>query len=312
MKSPHPPTRPAFVHCVAIVATMLIAPLYAPSAQAQQNFDDVQIETIPLGHGLFMLTGAGGNIGLSVGDDGAFIIDDQYAPLTEKIRAAVAEQTDKPVHFVVNTHWHGDHTGGNEHMEEMGAIIVAHENVRKRMSTEQFLAAFNNHVPPSPEAALPVITFTDAVTFHWNGDVVRVFHVAPAHTDGDAIIHFEKSNVIHMGDTFFNQMYPFIDTSTGGRIDGMIAAVDRAMPLIDDATKIIPGHGPLGTKADLMGYRAMLVTVSERIHKMIDEGKTREEVVAAEPTADLDDAWGGGFLKPDVWTGIVYDSIVGQ
>ena len=163
---------------------LLFLILGAPAAFAQQNFDEVQIETVPVADGVFMLVGSGGNIGLSVGEDGAFLIDDQYAPLTDKIRAAVTAQTDAPIRFVVNTHWHGDHTGGNEHMGQAGAIIVAHENVRKRMSTEQFLKAFNMRTPPSPPGALPVVTFTVAVTFHWNGDDIRVFHVAPAHTDG--------------------------------------------------------------------------------------------------------------------------------
>ncbi len=289
--------------------SFLLLVLGLPPAFAQQNFDEVQIETVPVADGLFMLVGSGGNIGLSVGADGAFLIDDQYAPLTDKIKAAVSAQTDQPIRFVVNTHWHGDHTGGNEHMGEAGAIIVAHENVRKRMSTEQFLKAFNMRRPPSPPGALPVVTFTDAVTFHWNGDDIRVFHVAPAHTDGDAVIHFQKANVIHAGDTFFNGMYPFIDTSTGGSLDGMIAAADRILALADDATKIIPGHGPLANKADLIAYRDMLDTVRARIREMIQAGKTRDEVVAAKPTADLDAAWGKGFLQPDVWVGIVYDAM---
>ncbi len=281
----------------------------SPAAFAQQNFDEVRIETIPVADGVFMLIGSGGNIGLSVGEDGAMLIDDQYAPLTDKIKAAVRAQTDRPIRFVINTHWHGDHTGGNEHMGETGAIIVAHENVRKRMSTEQFLKAFNTRTPPSPPGALPVVTFTDAVTFHWNGDDIRVFHVAPAHTDGDAVIHFQKANVIHAGDTFFNGMYPFIDTSTGGSLDGMIAAADRILARADDETKIIPGHGPLANKADLITFRDMLATVRTRIRELIEAGKTRDEVVAAHPTADLDATWGKGFLQPDAWVGIVYDAM---
>ncbi len=288
---------------------LLFLILGAPAAFAQQNFDEVQIETVPVADGVFMLVGSGGNIGLSVGEDGAFLIDDQYAPLTDKIRAAVTAQTDAPIRFVVNTHWHGDHTGGNEHMGQAGAIIVAHENVRKRMSTEQFLKAFNMRTPPSPPGALPVVTFTDAVTFHWNGDDIRVFHVAPAHTDGDAVIHFQKANVIHAGDTFFNGMYPFIDASSGGSLDGMIAAADRILDLADDETKIIPGHGPLANKADLITFRDMLATVRTRIRELIEAGKTRDEVVAAHPTADLDATWGKGFLQPDVWVGIVYDAM---
>jgi glyoxylase-like metal-dependent hydrolase (beta-lactamase superfamily II) len=280
----------------------------APVA-AQQNFDNVKIEAIPVADGIFMLTGSGGNIGLSVGDDAAFVIDDQYAPLTEKIKAAIAEKTDQPVRFVINTHWHSDHTGGNEKMGQGGAIIVAHENVRKRMSSEQFLAAFDTHVPAAPAIALPVVTFADSVTFHWNGDDIHVFHVAPGHTDGDSIIHFQKANVIHMGDTLFNGFYPFIDVSSGGNIDGMIAAEERVLALADDKTKIIPGHGPLADKTQLRANHDMLVTARDRIHKLVAAGKSRDEVVAAHPTADLDEEWGDGFLKPDVWVGIVYDGM---
>jgi glyoxylase-like metal-dependent hydrolase (beta-lactamase superfamily II) len=283
--------------------------LVAVPVAAQRNFDNVKIEAIPVTDGIFMLTGSGGNIGLSVGDDAAFVIDDQYAPLTEKIKAAIAEKTDQPVRFVINTHWHGDHTGGNEKMGQTGAIIVAHENVRKRMSSEQFIAAFDTRVPAAPAIALPVVTFEDSVTFHWNGDDIHVFHVAPGHTDGDSIIHFQKANVIHMGDTLFNGYYPFIDASSGGNIDGMIAAEEHVLALADDKTKIIPGHGPLADKAQLQANHDMLVTARDRIHKLVAAGKSRDEIVAAKPTADLDEEWGDGFLKPDAWVGIVYDGM---
>ena len=293
-------------------AFLLLALLGVAPAQAQQDFAEVEVQTLPVSENVYMLTGSGGNIGLSVGDDGAFVVDDQYAPLTEKILAAIGERTDEPVRFVVNTHWHGDHTGGNENMGEAGALIVAHENVRARMSVEQFNEIWNRTTPPSPEGALPVITFTEAVTFHWNGDTIHVVHVGPAHTDGDAIIHFADANVVHMGDTFFNGMYPFIDTSSGGTLDGTIAAADRVLAMADDATKIIPGHGPLGTKADLQAYRDMLADVRSRMQALIDEGKTKEEIVADRPTADLDATWGGGFMQPDVWTGIVYDAMTAE
>ena len=292
-----------------VFAALALAMLVAVPVAAQRNFDSVKIEAIPVTDGIFMLTGSGGNIGLSVGDDAAFVIDDQYAPLTEKIKAAIAEKTDQPVRFVINTHWHGDHTGGNEKMGQSGAIIVAHENVRKRMSSEQFIAAFDTRVPAAPAIALPVVTFADSVTFHWNGDDIHVFHVAPAHTDGDSIIHFQKANVIHMGDTLFNGYYPFIDASSGGNIDGMIAAEERVLALADDKTKIIPGHGPLADKAQLQANHDMLVTARDRIHKLMAAGKSRDEVVAAKPTADLDEEWGDGFLKPDLWVGIVYDGM---
>ncbi|MCH8246039.1 MAG: MBL fold metallo-hydrolase [Bacteroidetes bacterium] len=276
---------------------------------AQQNFDDVEIQAIPVADGIYMLTGSGGNLGLSVGDEGAFLIDDQFAPLTEKILLAIKEQTDHQVQFVVNTHWHGDHTGGNESMGEAGAIIVAHENVRKQMTVDHFLAAFNSTTPASPESALPVVTFTESVTFHWNGDEIRVFHVDPAHTDGDSVIHFKRSNVIHAGDVFFNGMYPFFDTSTGGSLGGMMAATARILEHTNDETKIIPGHGALAGRMELEQYYEMLVTARDLIKEHVDAGKSRDEVIAAKPTETLDATWGGGFLPPDMWVGIVYDGM---
>ena len=290
--------------CLAVTAVSVVT-----SPLAAQSTRDVKIKPVKVADGVYMLTGSGGNIGLSVGDDGVFMIDDQFAPLTEKILAAVSQLSRKPVHFLVNTHWHGDHVGGNENMGKAGAIIIAHDNVRKRMSTDQFMAAFDRSVPASPAGALPVVTFTDAVTFHFNDEELHVFHVTNAHTDGDAIIHFREANVFHMGDTFFNGMYPFIDTGSGGSIDGMIEAADEVLARANRRTKFIPGHGPLGGRKDLRAYRDMLETVSERIHKMVDDGKSRDEVIAAKPTSELDGTWGNGFMKPDRWVGIVYDGI---
>lgn len=280
--------------------------VFASPAAAQQDFSKVEIKTEKLAENVYMLTGAGGNLGLSTGADGTFLVDDQYAPLTPKIQAAIGAVTDKPVRFVLNTHWHGDHTGGNENLGKAGALIVAHENVRKRMSVEHFFELFNRKVPPSPAAALPVISFTDAVTFHLNGDDIHAFHVAPAHTDGDAVVQFKKANVLHAGDLFFNGGYPVIDSSTNGSIDGMIAASDWMLALVDDKTKIIPGHGPLATKADLKGYRDMLVGIRKAVADLAKAGKTKEEVLAAKPTAPWDAKWGGGFIKPDVITTILY------
>lgn len=277
---------------------------------AQQDFSKVEIKTEKLNDTTWMLTGAGGNLGLSVGPDGVFLIDDQYAPMTPKITAAIKAITDKPVKFVVNTHWHGDHTGGNENFGKAGAIIVAHDNVRKRMSTEQVLAFFNMKVPPSPKEALPVITFGVDTTFHLNGDEIHVFHVPNAHTDGDAIVYFRKGNIIHMGDLYFNGLYPFIDSASGGKIDGVIAAVDRALALADDKTRIIPGHGPLSNKAELKAYRDMLATVAGRVKAQIAAGKKLEEIVAAKPTADYDAKWGGGFIKPDKWAELVVRNLL--
>ena len=277
---------------------------------AQVNFDTVQVRILPVSKGVFMLQGSGGNIGLSIGDDAAFLVDDQFAPLTAKILAAIKTVTDKPVRFVVNTHWHGDHTGGNENLGNAGVIIVAHDNVRVRMSTEQFIAAFNSKTPPSPPKAMPLVTFSETVAFHLNGDDIHVVHVPPAHTDGDAIIHFTAANVLHLGDTFFNGMYPFIDVSTGGSLDGMIGAANAALRYANDSTKIIPGHGPLAARADLVAFRDMMVKVRDRVAPLVKQGKTREQVIAAKPTADLDAKWATGFLTPDVFLGIVYDGMV--
>jgi cyclase len=277
-----------------------------------QDFDKAQIKTEKIKGDIFLLIGPGGNIGVSAGKESVLLIDDQYAPLTDKLKAAIAVISNKPIQFVINTHWHQDHTSGNENLRQAGAIIVAHENVRKRLSTEQVLEAFKMTIPPSPKAALPVITFTQDMTFHLNGDEIYVFHPEPAHTDGDAIIYFRKSNVIHLGDIFFNGMYPFIDTSAGGSIDGMIAAVARVLQICNAETKVIPGHGPVSDKAGLEGYRKMLVTVRDRIARQIKEGKTIDEVVASQPTQDFDPALGGGFLKPELFVQIVYSSLINE
>ncbi|MGQ0712326.1 MAG: MBL fold metallo-hydrolase [Gemmatimonadaceae bacterium] len=295
------------------LASLLALSLTAASGQAQEpNFDSVQVVTVRISAGVYMLTGAGGNIGVSVGDNGVFLVDDQYAPLTPKIVAAVKAIRDEPIRFVLNTHWHGDHTGGNENMGAAGALIVAHENVRKRMSVEQFLEMFNWRTPPSPQAALPIVTFTDAVTFHLNGEDIHAFHVEPAHTDGDAIVHFRTANAVHMGDIFFNGMYPFIDISTGGSIDGMIAAVDRVLGMIEADTKLIPGHGPLASRADLQTYRDMLAGVRAQVMSHVALRKSLKQVVAAKPTMQFDAKWGKGFLTPDQFVELVYRDLVSR
>jgi glyoxylase-like metal-dependent hydrolase (beta-lactamase superfamily II) len=285
---------------------IIISCLVATSAFAQQDFSKVQIETIAVAKGVYMLVGSGGNIGLSVGQDGAFLIDDQYAPLTDKILKAISAVTDKSVRFLVNTHWHYDHTGGNENIGKGGTIIVAHDNVRKRLAKGQFMKMFNASIPPAPPKALPVITFADSVTFHWNNETLEVSHPKAAHTDGDAVIYFKSANVVHVGDLFFNGIYPFIDAGSGGSLEGVVAGVDEVLGHIDDNTKVIPGHGPLGNKTDLKAYRDMLATVHDRMTKLIKEGKNIDEIVAAKPTADYDAKWGNGFLNPNQWVKIAY------
>ena len=276
------------------------------AAFGQQN---VQIEPLKITESLYMLKGSGGNMGLSIGEDGALLIDDQFAPLTEKIVAAVRSLTDKPIRFVLNTHWHGDHTGGNANLGKAGAIIVAHENVRVRLSKGQFLKAFNRHVEPAPREALPVVTFTEEMTLHWNDDDLVLTHVDPAHTDGDAFVYFKKANVLHTGDLFFNGFYPFVDASSAGDFAGLIAAGHTMLELIDEKTVVIPGHGPLSNKGELQAFILMLEGVHGKVKGMVDAGKSRDEVIAAKPTASFDEKWGGGFLAPDNWVGIVYDTI---
>lgn len=276
---------------------------------ANDHWATVAIEPTSLSDTLHMLVGEGGNIGVSIGVDGTFLIDGQYAPLSQKIIAAVKELSGDMPMYLINTHWHGDHTGGNENFGTAGSVIVAHENVRVALESEKTIALFNMHKPPSPGAALPVITFQQGMTFHLNGDTVELVHVANAHTDGDAFVHFKKANVIHAGDTFFNGLYPFIDSSSGGSIDGMIAAADVILGRSDGDTKIIPGHGPLADKAALQAYRDMLATVRATIQTMIDAGKTETEIIAAQPTAAFDAEWGGGLLAPDLWVKVVYSSM---
>lgn len=290
--------------CVSAVTSLVIAmPAIA------QDFSKVEIKTERLSPTTYVLFGGGGNIGVSVGEDALFLIDDQYAPLTPKILEALKALTDKPVKFLINTHFHSDHSGGNQNLGKAGAIIVAHDNVRKRLSTEQFIQAFNSRTPAQPKEALPVVTFSADTTFHLNGDEIFVFHVSKAHTDGDSIIHFRKSNVIHMGDNYFNGFYPFIDTSSGGHPDGMIAAHDRVLAMADDNTRIIPGHGPVSTKATLKAHRDMLATVWGRVQKLAREGKSLDEVLAAKPTADFDEKYGKGFFPAARFIEFLYSAL---
>jgi cyclase len=259
-----------------------------------QDMDDVEITTTHLADGVYMLMGRGGNIGLSVGDDGVFVIDDQFAPLTEKILAAIEAISSEPVRFVFNTHWHGDHTGGNENMGATGALIVAHDNVYRRMSSEQVLERIGRPVsttPPSPDGALPVVTFAEDVSFHINGDLLHAFHVEHAHTDGDAIVHFEKANVVHMGDTFFRDRFPFIDTASGGSIDGIIAAAGQALALMDAETQVIPGHGALSSRGDLRVYRDAMKSMRDAVAALMEQGMSLEEIVAARPIRAQAEMW---------------------
>ena len=277
-----------------------------------QGFSKAKVTTVAVADGIYMLVGQGGNIGVSVGVDGVLLIDDQFAPMHDKIVAAVGAITPQPVKMLLNTHWHGDHTGGNELFAEGGALIIAHDNVRTRMNASHFSSFFRSERPPSPSAALPVVTFDNSVTLHVNGMTIHVQHMPPAHTDGDSVIWFREANVVHLGDTFFNELYPFIDIDSGGSMRGMIAAVDQALPDIDEATKIIPGHGPLADRQALLRYREMMNTVADRIKTLLTDGRTRQQVIDAKPTAEYDAVWGNGFISPDRWVGLIYDLMVAE
>jgi glyoxylase-like metal-dependent hydrolase (beta-lactamase superfamily II) len=291
-------------------SVLLISMVLAGVVMAQEpDWSKVEVKVVPVAGGVSMLVGQGGNIGVTSGKDGIFLVDDQFEPLLPKIRAAVKTLGDGPIRFVVNTHFHGDHTGSNAKLHEAGAVIIAQENVRRRLGMERIDRDTKERTPPKPPEAWPLVTYADGVNLYLNGDELEVTHVARAHTDGDSVIRFKKANVIHMGDTFFNGFYPFIDVDSGGSVDGMIAAADKALSMADDKTKIIPGHGPLGSKADLQTYRSVLAGIRDRVKGLVAQGKTLDQVVAAKPTAQWDATWGKGFMKPDVFVSFVYRSL---
>ena len=289
---------------VAIASAALSCSAYAQ----QRNFDAVQIKTIQVAEGIYMLEGEGGNIGVSAGEDGVFLIDDQFAPLTPKILAAVKAISDKPVRFLMNTHWHGDHVGGNENLGKAGVVIVAHDNVYKRMSVGGAIQMLKQTYAPYPKAALPVISFSQSATFHLNGDDVTSTHLPPAHTDGDSFMRFAKANVIHTGDVFAAYRYPFIDPESGGSVKGVLQAIDLILPLIDDNTKVIPGHGGVSSKKDVLAYRKMIATAISKIEPMVKSGRTLQQVIDAKPLRAFDEEW-GKFRKPEAFVEIVYSGL---
>lgn len=242
--------------------------------QSQKN--EVKIKTTKLSEQVYMLKGSGGNIALFVGNDAVFMIDDQFAPLTPKILKAIKKITVKEVKYLVNTHWHGDHTGGNENMQKEGAIILAHENVRKRMSVDQIVR--RKLKKASIKEALPVITFTNDLMMHINNEDVFISHIHNAHTDGDALVYFTNNNVLHTGDAYFQGKFPYIDIDSGGSIDGYIAGINKMILLINDDTKILPGHGKVSNRKELVVYRKMLIDLKEKIKTEIEKGKTLEQV----------------------------------
>lgn len=266
---------------------------------------DVKVETVAVAPGIYMLVGRGGNVGLTVGRDGAAIIDDQFDDMAPKLRAAIAMLSAQPAKFVINTHLHGDHTGGNDQFGRAGAVIIAHENVRKRLGSDQVNPSTNQPIPARAREALPVVTFADSAALHFNDDDLEFTHLPNAHTETDIIVRFRRANVLHMGDCFTGG-FPFIDGNTGGTLDGLIRGHEKVLSMIDDSTKVIRGHGPLGNKAELAAYRDMLVVVRDRIARLVKAGKSQEEVFAARPTREFEEKYGGTSFNAEQWIGRAY------
>ena len=275
-----------------------------PLSATTQNFDSVNIKTTKVSGSVYMLEGSGGNIGVLVGNDGIILVDDQYAPLTEKIKKALAALSNKPIKFIINTHFHADHADGNKILGGEGVIIVAHENTRKRLSADQFIDAFKMEQKASPYEALPKITFSESVAFNMNGETVQVLHIKNAHTDGDAIIYFKESNVLHAGDVFVRYGLPFIDQQNGGNVDGMIAGAEQILKMINDETKIIPGHGQISNKKDLVDYKNMLQTVRKRVADGIKAGKTMDQIINSDPAKEFNTVFDKVFFVQSVYNSL--------
>lgn len=260
---------------------------------------DPDIKSTLLTDNLHVLDGAGGNVAAFTWDGGVLLVDDKIAPASPRLKAAVEAISSQPIRFVVNTHWHPDHRGGNEALAGDGSIIVAHENVRRRMSVETFIGVFDRRLPAAPAKALPVVTFTRDVTFHLGGEEISIVHLEPAHTDGDSFVYFRHANVLHMGDCYLNGSFPVVDYSTGGTLAGTIAAADRALAMTDARTRIIPGHGPVASPGDLRAWRKMIATILERVRNAVAAGATLEQVKAARPAKEWENRLPASFVTSD-------------
>ncbi len=295
---------------VKVFLLLIVSLLFAVSASAQTDFSKVQMKATKVAGNVYMLEGAGGNIGVSVGDDGLLIVDDQFAPLADKIRAALKGIAGKKLHFILNTHWHGDHTGGNVAFGPE-ATIIAHDNVRKRLATEQKSIVFNTTTPPSPKEALPVITFDQTLTVHFNGEDIRAIHYPRGHTDGDSVIFFSASNVVHLGDDFFAGRFPFVDLESGGSVEGLVKNIGELITKIPADAKLIPGHGPISTLDDLKSYYGMLQQTTEIVRGKIKAGKTLDQIKSEGLPAEWA-PWGAGFIKTDRWVETIYRSLTAK
>lgn len=299
-----------------MILTVLCLLLRLPALQAQTDWDAVEVRISSLRGGVHMVTGAGGNLAVFTGRDGTLVVDADYAEMSGRILEAIRAEGDPAnptIRFLVNTHWHLDHTGGNEAFAREGATIIAHEGVQRLLGADQVMDAVGGReVPAAPPEARPVISFSDRLNLSWNGDLVHLVHVPPAHTDGDVIVHFRDADIVHLGDLFFNGMYPFIDVDHGGNVSGIVNALEDVLSHTSETTLFIPGHGPLAHREDLETYSEMLRTVQERVQALVEDGRSREEVIAVHPTADLDGVWvrNPGSEEADFFVGLVYDGMV--
>lgn len=296
-------TCPTATHAVVILGFLAL-----PTVGRAQDWDKIQVKTLPVSRSVHMLAGGGGNIGISVGDDGALLVDSEFAELHDKIVSAIAALDGGPVRFVLNTNWHYDHVRGNELFRKGGAVIVGHANCRARMAREQVHQILDRTIGPYAPAAWPEVTFADSLMLHLNGEDIEAVHIPNAHSDADALYVFRSANVIHTGDLFFSSGYPYIDIGNGGSVDGMIAAADRILAMTDAGTKLIPGHGPLADRQRLHAYRSMLITVRDRVAALITQGRSLEQVVAARPSNDLDGAWSAA-MTPEQFVALVFTDL---
>jgi cyclase len=306
-------TRTKLVSLAVLSSALLVTAAVAQMPDASK----VDLKATPVVGAVTVLEGAngfsGGNVGVFVGEDGVLVIDDGLAGLGPKLKAKVAALSPKPIKFLLNTHWHGDHTGNNAFFGGTGPVLMAQDNVRKRLSTEQTME-WGGHkmtIPPLAPAALPVVTFAEEATVHFNGDDLHVIHMPPAHTDGDVIVHFTKANVIHTGDVFLNQSYPIIDYPHGGRMQGLIDSATKILALCDDNTKVIPGHGPVGGKADVVAWKKMLEQMRDKVAKLVKAKKTLEQVKAAKPLAEWS-RFDNQMMKGDMIVEMIYGSLTAK
>lgn len=270
----------------------------------------LELNTTKLTDSMYVIHGSGGNVILSIGNDGIILVDDQYAPITEKMKSVIANITNKPIKFVINTHWHPDHVGGNERLGEAGAIIISHDNVRMRLSNDQFFELINQTIPALSKKGLPIITFSDNMTFYQNNDEIRISYLDNGHTDGDSAVYFTQNNVIHVGDDFSDRAYPFMDLSTGGSIDGLISSLQSIISMIDNDTKVVAGHSGISNQTKVKDYVGMLIDVRSVISNMIKEGKTLDEIIQSKPTSQYDTTYRDySFIKPKDFVTNLYESL---